>query len=49
MAVVNKQERGVGALGAHWALQSEATFRNALAGILEKSFAIPLCQDSCRL
>ena len=40
MAVANKQERAVGALGARWGLQSEATFRNALAGILEKSFAV---------
>jgi hypothetical protein len=40
MAVANKQERAVGALGARWGLQSEATFRNALTGILEKSFAV---------
>ena len=40
MALAKKQERDVGALGARWGLQSEATFRNALAGILEKSFAV---------
>lgn len=40
MALAKKQERDVGALGARWGLKSEATFRNALAGILEKSFAV---------
>ncbi len=40
MALAQKQERDVGALGARWGLKSEATFRNALAGILEKSFGV---------
>ena len=40
MALAKKQERGIGALGARWGLQSESTFRNALAGILEESFGV---------
>ena len=40
MALAKKQERGIGALGARWGLQSESTFRNALAGILEGSFGV---------
>jgi len=35
-----KQERSIGALGARWGIQSEASFRNALAAILEKSFGV---------
>ncbi|AUB84169.1 PD-(D/E)XK nuclease family protein [Candidatus Thiodictyon syntrophicum] len=35
-----KQERGIGALGSRWGLQSEKAFRDALAGILEQSFGI---------
>ncbi len=30
----------IGALGARWGVSSEAAFRNALAGILEKSFGV---------
>ncbi|MFP4076873.1 MAG: PD-(D/E)XK nuclease family protein [Halochromatium sp.] len=33
-------ERSIGALGARWGLQSERAFRDALAGILEKSFGV---------
>jgi len=35
-----KQERSIGALGARWGIQSEVSFRNALAAILEKSFGV---------
>ncbi len=34
MAIAKKHDRMVGAFGARWGLQSETTFRNALAGIL---------------
>ena len=40
MAQAKKHDRAIGALGARWGLQSEAAFRNALAGILEKSFQV---------
>ncbi|CAK0751192.1 conserved hypothetical protein [Gammaproteobacteria bacterium] len=40
MAQAKKHERGIGALGARWGLQSEKAFRDALAGILEKSFGV---------
>nr|WP_207787666.1 DUF3782 domain-containing protein [Candidatus Thiosymbion oneisti] len=40
MALAERHDRHIGALGARWGLQSEATFRNALAGILEKNFDI---------
>lgn len=40
MAQSQKHDRHIGALGARWGVQSEAAFRNALAGILEKSFDI---------
>ena len=33
MAQAKKIDRGIGALGARWGLQSERAFRNALAGI----------------
>lgn len=35
-----RQEQGIGALGARWGLASEASFRAALKGILEKSFGV---------
>jgi len=35
-----RQEQGIGALGARWGLASEASFRDALKGILEKSFGV---------
>lgn len=35
-----RQEQGIGALGARWGLASEASFRSALKGILEKSFDV---------
>jgi len=40
MAQAKKHDRSIGALGARWGLQSEAAFRNALAGILEESFGV---------
>jgi hypothetical protein len=40
MALAKKYDRGIGSLGARWGLQSEAAFRNALAGILEESFKV---------
>ncbi len=33
-------DRGIGALGSRWGLQSEKAFREALAAILEKSFGV---------
>ncbi|MDY6862890.1 MAG: DUF3782 domain-containing protein [Thermodesulfobacteriota bacterium] len=35
-----RQDQSIGALGARWGLRSEASFRNALKGILEESFEI---------
>ena len=40
MAVSTKIDRSIGGLGARWGMQSERTFRNALAGILEKNFGV---------
>jgi hypothetical protein len=40
MAMARKHERGIGALGSRWGLQSEKAFRDALAGILEQSFGV---------
>jgi hypothetical protein len=40
IAMVQKHDRSIGALGSRWGLQSERAFRNALAGILEKSFGV---------
>ncbi len=40
MAQAKKFDRGIGALGARWGIQSETAFRNALAGILEDSFGV---------
>jgi hypothetical protein len=40
MAQAKKFDRSIGALGARWGIQSETTFRNALAGILEDSFGV---------
>jgi hypothetical protein len=51
MAQAKKHDRSIGALGARWGLQSEAAFRNALAGILETSFGVSVrnvceCDDA---
>ncbi|MDS4018978.1 MAG: DUF3782 domain-containing protein [Candidatus Competibacter sp.] len=40
MAQAQKHERGIGALGSRWGLQSEKAFRDASAGILEKNFGV---------
>ncbi|CAK0743791.1 DUF3782 domain-containing protein [Gammaproteobacteria bacterium] len=40
MEMARKHERGIGALGSRWGLQSEKAFRDALAGILEQSFRV---------
>jgi len=40
MAIAQKQDRSLGALGARWGIQSENSFRKALAAILEKSFGV---------
>lgn len=40
MAQVQKVGRTIGALESRWGLQSEKAFRDALAGILEKSFGV---------
>ncbi len=40
MAVAKKQDRSITALGARWGIKSESSFRNALVGILEKSFDV---------
>ena len=39
-AMGKRLDRSIGALGARWGLKSERSFRNALIGILEKSFAV---------
>lgn len=46
MAQAEKHERGIGALGARWGLQSEKAFRDALAGILERSFGVQVLNVS---
>ncbi|NJO14666.1 MAG: DUF3782 domain-containing protein [Thioploca sp.] len=40
MAIANKHDRSITALGARWGIKSESAFRNALVGILEKSFDV---------
>jgi hypothetical protein len=40
MAQAERHDRSIGALGARWGLQSEKAFRDALAGILERSFGV---------
>lgn len=40
MAIAQRHERSIGALGSRWGLQTEQAFRNALAAILEKSFGV---------
>jgi hypothetical protein len=39
-AQAKKHDRSIGALGARWGLQTEQSFRNALAGILGTSFGV---------
>ncbi|MEA1051535.1 DUF3782 domain-containing protein [Lamprobacter modestohalophilus] len=40
MANAKKVDRGIGALGARWGIQSERAFRDALAGILQENFGV---------
>ena len=40
MAMADKLDRKIGALGACWGLLSETVFRDGLAAILEKSFGV---------
>ena len=40
MAQAQKFDRGIGALGSRWGLQSEKAFRDALAAILEHGFDV---------
>ena len=40
MAQAKRFERSIGALGARWGVQSERTFRNALASILQETFGV---------
>ena len=40
MAIAKKHDRSITALGARWEIKSESSFRNALVGILEKSFDV---------
>jgi hypothetical protein len=46
MAQAQKYDRSIGALGSRWGIQSEAAFRNALAGILEKNFDVQVMNVS---
>ena len=39
-AQAKRHDRSIGALGARWGLQTEQSFRNALAGILGTSFGV---------
>jgi hypothetical protein len=40
MAIAQKHDRSIGALGARWVMQSERSFRNTQAGILEQNFGV---------
>ena len=40
MEQAKKYDRGIGALGSRWGIQSEKAFRDAFAGILEQSFGV---------
>jgi hypothetical protein len=46
MAQAKKVDRSIGALGSRWGMQSEAAFRNALAGILEENFDVQVLNVS---
>jgi len=39
-ALAHKHDQTIGALGARWGLHTEQSFRNALKGILEKTFSV---------
>jgi hypothetical protein len=40
MAIAKKHDRSIGSIGARWGMLAENSFRQALAGILEKSFGV---------
>jgi hypothetical protein len=46
LALGKRIDRGIGALGARWGLRSEKAFRDALAGILEKTFDVEVLNVS---
>ncbi|MBK5929417.1 PD-(D/E)XK nuclease family protein [Halochromatium salexigens] len=46
LALGKRIDRGIGALGARWGLRSEQAFRDALAGILEKTFGVEVLNVS---
>ncbi len=47
-ALLRKYDQGIGALGARWGIQTEETFRNALAGILGDLFGIQVTRYEAR-
>ncbi|MBK5967616.1 MULTISPECIES: PD-(D/E)XK nuclease family protein [Thiorhodovibrio] len=46
LALGKRIDRSIGALGARWGLRSEKAFRDALAGILEKTFDVEVLNVS---
>jgi hypothetical protein len=46
LALGKRLERSIGGLGARWGLRSEKAFRDALAGILEKTFDVQVVNVS---
>jgi hypothetical protein len=46
LALGKRIDRSIGALGARWGLRSEKAFRDALAGILEKTFGVEVLNVS---
>lgn len=46
LALGKRIDRSIGALGARWGLRSERAFRDALAGILEKTFGVEVLNVS---
>jgi len=46
LALGKRLDRSIGALGARWGLRSEKAFRDALAGILEKTFGVQVLNVS---
>jgi hypothetical protein len=46
MAQAKKVDRSIGALGSRWGMQSEAAFRNTLAGMLKESFDVQVLHVS---
>ena len=46
MAQAKKFDRSIGAVGSRWGVQSEAAFRNALAGILKENFDVQVLNVS---